>query len=231
MTTRDAVRNRLGLGRLLPLGTAADAAWLTEEAAVAALRAAAARVPDVALGRVRLSLAAPEAAAVSPVPSPPSALPPGDLRIEAGFRAGTTRPLPLVASQLREVLWTVASQQLDLLVQETDLQVTGLFEPAAEPLPEDRQESSGSTTPPGGPAVHPEDPVARAASTAPGVAHLTATLGSAVHLATDHLRVEVAIAPGHRPLTVVGAVRQAVLGARGDDGRPVVVLVTNVSAS
>ncbi|MCM2391541.1 hypothetical protein [Streptomyces albipurpureus] len=230
MTTRDAVRNRLGLGRLLPLGTAADGAWLTEEAAVAALRVAGARVPAVELGRVRLSLADPETAAVSPVPPPPSALPPGALRIEAGFSTSTSQPLPLVASQLREALWTVATQELDLLVEETDLQVTGLLDPSVEAPGKDHRESPESAPPPGGRPARPEGPAALAASAAPGVAHLTATLGSAVHLGKDHLRVEVAITPGHRPLAVVAAVRQAVLGALGDDGRPVVVLVTNVSA-
>ncbi|MGH3325912.1 MAG: nucleopolyhedrovirus P10 family protein, partial [Streptomyces sp.] len=58
-----AVRQQLGLGRLLPLGDAADGAWLAETAAVATLRdAAAAALPEVRLGTLRISLADPDGA-------------------------------------------------------------------------------------------------------------------------------------------------------------------------
>ncbi|MGA6226178.1 nucleopolyhedrovirus P10 family protein, partial [Streptomyces umbrinus] len=40
-----AVRNQLGLGRLLPLGGPHDGAWITEAAATAVLRRAARSVP------------------------------------------------------------------------------------------------------------------------------------------------------------------------------------------
>ncbi|MEU0986879.1 hypothetical protein [Streptomyces sp. NPDC005953] len=228
MTTGDAVRNRLGLGRLLPLGAASDGAWLTEEAAVVVLRAAVAPLPAVALGRVRLSLADPEQATPPPVPAPPSALPPGGLRIEADFTAPAHRPLPSVASELREVLWSTATHRLDLVVEETDLSVSGLSDALAEPAAKAREEGKADARPPGGRPTRPAGPAALAASAAPGVAHLTSTLGDSVHLAPDHIRVEVATAVGHRPLAVVGAVRRAVLAALGDDGRPVVVLVTAV---
>ncbi|MDG4858691.1 nucleopolyhedrovirus P10 family protein, partial [Streptomyces sp. T-3] len=50
------VRRQLGLGRLLPLGGAADGAWITEHAARAALSAAASGVRGVRLGPLRLGL-------------------------------------------------------------------------------------------------------------------------------------------------------------------------------
>ncbi|NEC74051.1 nucleopolyhedrovirus P10 family protein, partial [Streptomyces rochei] len=51
MTTADrwtqAVRERLGLGRLLPLGGPGDGAWIAERAVRGALLAAAGGVPGV----------------------------------------------------------------------------------------------------------------------------------------------------------------------------------------
>ncbi|NUP44036.1 MAG: nucleopolyhedrovirus P10 family protein, partial [Streptomyces sp.] len=44
------VREQVALGRLLPLGGAGDAAWITESAAVAVLRRAADALPGVRLG-------------------------------------------------------------------------------------------------------------------------------------------------------------------------------------
>ncbi|MFF4228538.1 hypothetical protein [Streptomyces sp. NPDC001820] len=220
MTTADAVRRRLGLGRLLPLGAAADGAWLAEEAAAAVLRQAAGEVPGVVPGRLRLALVDPDTAAAPAVPAPPSALPPGPLRIEADFAAAARDPLPDTASALRTVLFAAAAQ-LDLEVAEVDLRVTELLDAAPEaPAP---------TPPPDVRAAAPTDPAGTAASRVPGVAHLTATLGTAVRLAPDHVRVEVATASGHRPLEVVRAVREAVTTALAD-GRPVAVLVSSVWA-
>ncbi|MGW6459644.1 hypothetical protein ACWF94_27590, partial [Streptomyces sp. NPDC055078] len=130
----------------------------------------------------------------------------------------------------------------DLVIVAVDLRVTDLLDgpagepvtvpggPAARAVPGDEPQGgvrSGAAgeSPVGGRPVTPDGPAAVAAATAPGVAHLTATLGSALHLASDHVRVEVATAAGHRPLDVVRAVRQAVTAALGD-GRPVSVLVT-----
>jgi hypothetical protein len=217
MTTADAVRRRLGLGRLLPLGAAADGAWLTEQAAEAVLRRAAGKVPRVALGRLRLALADPESAAPPSVPPPPSALPPGPLRIEADFGASMQEPLPTAASALRAVLFTAAAELLGLEVAEVDLRVTELLDsPPKTPAP---------APPPGVRAATPTNPAGEAASRTPGVAHLTATLGTAVHLEADHVRVEVATASGHRPLDVARSVRESVTTALADD-RPVTVLVT-----
>lgn len=221
MTTADAVRRRLGLGRLLPLGGAADGAWLAERAADAVLRRAASEVPGVAPGRLRLALVDPGAATAPAVPPPPSALPPGPLRIEADFAAVARDPLPATASALRTVLFTAAAEQLDLEVAEVDLRVTELLDAVAEivtPAPPTEVRVAA-----------PTEPAGTAASRVPGVAHLTATLGTAVHLAPDHVRVEVATASGHRPLDVVRAVREAVTTALAD-GRPVAVLVSSVSA-
>ncbi|MFH8618308.1 hypothetical protein ACH4E8_25020 [Streptomyces sp. NPDC017979] len=223
MTTADAVRGRLRPGRLLPLGAAQDGAWLTEEAARPVLLRAAAGVPGIRLARVRLGLADPEAAAPSPVPPPPSALPPGPLRIagECTVGPGAVRPLPELASVLREALFT-AAEALDLLVGTVDLHVAGVHEEDAGASDSDR---SGGAAPVEGTAF--EGPAATAAAAAPGVARLTAVLGPPVHFASDHVRVEVAVARGHRPLDVVRAVRTAVTGALAAD-RPVTVLVTAV---
>ncbi|MYR77803.1 hypothetical protein GTY59_04785, partial [Streptomyces sp. SID5466] len=50
------VRERLGLGRLLPLGDPADGVWIAETAAASVLRGAAAR-PGAVLGKLRIGLA------------------------------------------------------------------------------------------------------------------------------------------------------------------------------
>ncbi|TQK43694.1 hypothetical protein FBY35_5167 [Streptomyces sp. SLBN-118] len=221
MTTADAVRRRLGLGRLLPLGEAADGAWLAEQAAETVLRSVATGVPGVAPGRLRLALVDPDAAGPPAVPPPPSALPPGPLRIEADFAAVAWEPLPVAASVLRASLFTAAENLLDLRVSEVDLLVTDVLDAGPEI-------AQGAPPPEVQPAA-PKGPVGWAASGAPGVAHLTATLGTAVHFAPDHVRVEVATASGHRPLEVVRAVREAVTAALAD-GRPVSVLVTAVEA-
>ncbi|MFI1863237.1 MULTISPECIES: hypothetical protein [Streptomyces] len=232
MTTADAVRRRLGLGRLLPLGEAADGAWLTEQAAGEVLRIAAGGVADMELGKVRLALIDPETAAAPAVPPPPSALPPGPLRIEAELAVTALRPLAAVTDALRRALFSAARDTLGLAVEAVDLRVTALLEaagadggrgarhgpPAAEP--------AGATG--GEEGTGAVDAVGRAVASVPGVAGPGAALGPAVRLAADHIRVEVATAPGHYPPAVARAVRTAVSGALGDD-RPVSVLVTRVS--
>ncbi|MBZ9640716.1 nucleopolyhedrovirus P10 family protein, partial [Streptomyces sp. PSKA30] len=106
-----AVRRQLGLGRLLPLGGPRDGAWITERAVEAVLRHAAGAVPGVRLGAVGISLADPEGAHEPAVPPPPSALPPGPLRVTAGFAATAAEPLPTAASRLRRALAAAASQR------------------------------------------------------------------------------------------------------------------------
>lgn len=169
-----SVRERLGLGRLLPLGGPADGAWIAERAAASVLRDSTAG-PGAVLGRLRIGAAtagtapgtAPEGGprtatgerygevlrdelrqdgAQGP-PAPPSALPQGPLRIEAEFTATADRPLPTSAALLREALLEAASRRLGLDVAEVDLRVTGL-------LDEGRTPGAGAA-----PTVYPDGPV------------------------------------------------------------------------
>ncbi|MEU3793152.1 nucleopolyhedrovirus P10 family protein [Streptomyces fructofermentans] len=145
-----AVRHQLGLGRLLPLGGPRDGAWITERAADAVLRAAALEVPGVRLGRLRLALADPPVPHDAAVPPPPSALPPGPLRITAEFAVSAdpaapgTEPLPTTASRLRAALHAASARRLGLVVAEVDLRVTGLL---------DRTDGSAAATAPAGEAA------------------------------------------------------------------------------
>ncbi|MGQ4375387.1 nucleopolyhedrovirus P10 family protein [Streptomyces sp. SAS_267] len=128
------VRHQLGLGRLLPLGLALDGAWITEEAAESVLRRETVAVEGVRLGAVRIALADPDRAGTPAVPPPPSALPPGPLRVTAEFRASAdptspgAEPLPAVAARLRLAVVSAATRLLGLDVTEVDLRVTGLLE-------------------------------------------------------------------------------------------------------
>jgi hypothetical protein len=213
-----AVRRRLGLGRLLPLGGPEDGSWIAERAAAAVLRDAAAGSGAV-LGTLRIAPADDAADAPEPVvPAPPSALPPGPLRIEADFSATARRPLTVTADALRAALLTAAAQRLGLMVAEVDLRVTELLEEEPEPVTEPPADVG---------RAEPDGAAGRAAAGAPGVVALTRVLGSAVHHAEGHVRVELATAGDHRALDVARAVRAAVSEAVG--GRPAVaVLVTAV---
>ncbi|MFE6283771.1 nucleopolyhedrovirus P10 family protein [Streptomyces sp. NPDC057877] len=230
-----AVRQRLGLGRLLPLGGPRDGAWLTEDAARTALERAVGAVPGVRLGPMRIGLADPDHTYDPAVPPPPSALPPGPLRLTADFAATATEPLPAAASRLRTALATASAERLGLTVAEIDLRVMGLLDdgeptrPVAEPAP--------------GPAraAEPTDPTeARAAAAAlavPGVDRLTGALGRPVHLITDggrddalprpHVRLELAVRADRRAVDVAREVRAQVSEALPDHPS-VAVLITAV---
>lgn len=132
------VRRQLDLGRLLPLGEAGDGAWLMERAAVGVLRQAAGALRGVRSGRMRIVLADPGTAGRPLVPPPPSALPPGPLRIEAEFEADADRPLPVAAERMRAVLAGAADSRIGLVVSAVDLRITGLLE---EPQDAPEQES------------------------------------------------------------------------------------------
>ncbi len=91
-----AVRQRLGLGRLLPLGGATDGVWIAETAAASVLRAEAV-VPGAVLGTLGIGLSrgaadrkdmtTPEP--TSPLSSPPRPGPrPGPCRRRARCRPG-----------------------------------------------------------------------------------------------------------------------------------------------
>ncbi|MGP4049074.1 nucleopolyhedrovirus P10 family protein [Streptomyces sp. 2A115] len=248
----EVVRHQLGLGRLVPLGGPRDGAWITERAAVSALRRATDNVPGVRLGSLRLSLTDPEDVYEAAVPPPPSALPPGPLRISAEFAATLTpgEPLPTTASRLRAALVSVSTERLGLTVTEVDLRVTGLLDTdvTAQDVtgqdvtaqdeedvhPDDRQ-----------PAEEPEPDtdesrVAAAALSVPGVTRLTRALGGlgrAVHieerpgdtaLPRRHVRVEIEVRAAERTLEVARAVRTTVTDALPDHPT-VAVLVTAVT--
>ncbi|KRD10763.1 hypothetical protein [Streptomyces sp. Root264] len=127
-----AVRRRLGLGRLLPLGGPRDGAWLTEAAAEAVLRRAAHNVAGVRLGVLRLELVDPDGPFEPAVPAPPSALPPGPLRVTAECAAAAYKPLPTTTERLRSALATTATLRLGLVVSEIDLRVTELLDRGPE---------------------------------------------------------------------------------------------------
>ncbi|KKD08469.1 hypothetical protein [Streptomyces sp. WM6386] len=222
------VRHQLGLGRLLPLGGAHDGAWIAEEAAEAVLRRAVRELRGVRLDRLRISLADPQDVHDPVVPPPPSALPPGPLRVTAEFAATADEPLPAMAALLRTALATAATDRLGLTVTEVDLRVTSLLDEAPEADPVRRPEPASA-----GPA---DDPAAIAALSVPGVTGLTAALGRAVQVAERqgetalprrHVRVEVAVDAEHRVVDVARAVRREV--GKALPGHPTVaVLVTAV---
>ncbi|WP_327119927.1 hypothetical protein OG206_25340 [Streptomyces sp. NBC_01341] len=213
-----AVRQRLGLGRLLPLGEPADGSWIAERAAAAVLRDASSGSGAV-LGVLRIDSADAEAPpGPSPVPGPPGALPHGPLRIEAGFSATAGRPLTATADMLREALLAAAARRLGLVVDKVDLRVTALLEeepgPSAVPAV-DLQ------------AAEADGAAGTAAAGVPGVVSLTRVLGPPVQTGAGHVRVELATAGEHRALDVARVVRGAVAAAV--EGDPTVsVLVTAV---
>ncbi|WP_326764875.1 hypothetical protein OG978_10105 [Streptomyces sp. NBC_01591] len=214
-----AVRQRLGLGRLLPLGGPADGSWISERAAVTVLRGAVAGPgPGPVLRDLRISVADPDGAPDAEVEPPPSALPPGPLRIEATMSAVSGQPLPAAAEALRSALLTAAGQRLGLVVAAVDVRVTELLDtPPERPAP----------TPAEVRGTQAEGVAGTAAAGVPGVVTLTRVLGHAVHTGPGHVRVELATDPGHRALDVARAVRGAVAAAV--EGNPsVAVLVTAV---
>ncbi|AWW40272.1 nucleopolyhedrovirus P10 family protein [Streptomyces sp. AS58] len=256
MTTADrwtrAVRQQLGLGRLLPLGGPGDGAWIAETAARAVLRRAANEVPGVRLGSVRITLADPEDVHDPAVPAPPSALPPGPLRVAADFAATAAEPLPTTASRLRTAVSTAAEQGIGLTVTEVDLRVTDLLDVTAGDAgtgegareAEDAGEATADTETSDAARASEEPDEAMAATAAlgvAGVARLTGALGGvgrAVHieqgggsgaaLPRRHVRVELAVRADHRALDVARAVRARV-GEALRDHPTVAVLVTAVT--
>ncbi|WP_165985419.1 hypothetical protein [Streptomyces sp. YIM 98790] len=145
---RAAVRAQLGLGRLLPLGGPEDGAWLAERAAVRVLGEAAREPAGIRVTRLRIGPAGGEPeegegpAVVTP---PPSALPPGPLRVAAAFAASAVRPIPSSAQLLRELLTETAGRRLGLRVVAVDLHVTGLITESAggrRPGPEPQAEAA-----------------------------------------------------------------------------------------
>ncbi|MFE1776582.1 hypothetical protein [Streptomyces sp. NPDC059008] len=231
-----AVRQQLGIGRVLPLGGPADGSWITERAAAGALRAGAATPAGVRIGTLRLSVADPGHAPEPAVPAPLSALPPGPLRIEADFTAVADRPLPAVADQVRAALLEAAVQDLGLVVGVVDLRVSGLLEAGEEaaPTPHAPRPEPPVAAPAAGDrtGATQEGPagIAVVARGVAGVARLAPALGGPsrpVRLAEGHALVQLAVAAGHRALDVAHAVREAVAAAPAAPST-VAVLVTAV---
>ncbi|WP_329215999.1 nucleopolyhedrovirus P10 family protein [Streptomyces sp. NBC_01485] len=227
-----AVRHQLGLGRLLPLGGPRDGAWITEEAAEAALRRAVRGVGGVRLGALRLGPADPEGAYEPVVPAPPSAPAPGPLRVTAECAAATSEPLPTAAARLRSALVTAATERLGLVVTEVDVRVTDLLD---EDPPAPRPEQPAAPLP-GGPALAGDEAfVAAAALSVPGVTGTSAVRledlderqDATATLPRRHARVEIAVGVAHRAVEVARAVR-GVVSETLPDHPTVAVLVTAV---
>ncbi|MFF3336497.1 hypothetical protein ACFYWX_44600 [Streptomyces sp. NPDC002888] len=248
----EAVRHQLDLGRLLPLGGPDDGTWITEQAAVRTLGRAAAEIPGVRLESLRIGSAPLEPVSESAVRPPVSALPPGPLRIEAAFTAPLGQPLPETAEQLRSALLNAAAERLGLATVTADLRVTDLHEGpetgrkprtaarAMRPTPEAAAARSSPPVTGTRPMRGLVGELADVATGVPGVARLTAVLGSRPVKVEDHddppgrhIEVHLAVAPGHHPLEVARAVRDAVADAATTDAPgPVTaaVLITETAA-
>ncbi|WP_030372214.1 hypothetical protein [Streptomyces rimosus] len=227
-----AVRQQLGLGRLLPLGGPADGAWVAERPAAGVLREAGDALPGLRVGTVRLSLAEPDAAPEPSVPAPPSALPPGPLRIEADFAATAGRPVPASAGLLREALLTCCAERLGLEVSAVDLRATDLLDEdeggddaaGGGGGPEAARMALGQA----GATAESADPLETAVLRVPGVVRLVPALGALsrpVRHEDGHVLVQLAVAADRRALDVARAVRGAVATAAGEERPTVAVLV------
>lgn len=248
-----AVRAHLALGRLVPLGATSDRAWLAERAAGSMMRRAVARARlDVRLDDVRLSLAtavragegaggapadAPRRTAEpgEPLAPPPSALPPGPLRMAAACAVRVDRPLGETVRELRATLAVAARERVGLDVTEVDVHVAELLEDAAGASGtaggEDgdtggRGEGGGD----GGRASGVVGPVAEAVLAVPGVVRLSGTLAGWARSPVGVVRLQLVVAPDRPTLAVVRQARAAAAAA----SRPaatvaVAALVTDVS--
>jgi hypothetical protein len=216
------------------LGDARDGAWIAERAAEAVLRSAAWDAPGVRLDALRVAVANAADTAEPAVPAPPSALPPGPLRVTAEFAATASQPLPTTSSLLRATLATAATERLGLTVTEVDLRVTGLLDeeaPAAAGPGADLPEPPRAARAEGG----DEARVADAALGVPGVLRLTGTLGHPVHieelpregaaLPHRHVRLELAVGADQRARDVAREVRTVVRRALPD--HPTVAVVVS----
>ncbi len=242
-----AVRGQLGLGRLLPLGGAADGVWIAERAAAGVLREAETAVAGVRLGAVRIATAEPDAHDWGAVrranpAAPPGALPPAPLRIEADFSvvfaATGGRPLPRTADLLRSALAGTATRRLGLAVAEIDLRVAGLLDEAL-PADDDREAEAGDAAPDPVADSFELDVVAVAATRVPGVSAVTSALaglasGAARMSEPDGgsprlVRVQIAVAAGYRALDVALAVRDAATAAALADSPGAVAVAVTVT--
>jgi hypothetical protein len=232
-----AVRRHLDLGRLLPLGRPDDGTWITEQAAVRVLGRAAAEIAGARLESLRIGSAPLEPVSEPTVRPPASALPPGPLRIEAAFTASLGQPLPEIADHLRSTLLNAAAERLGLATVTADLRVTDLHD-GPETVGRSRTSTRAMKPPPEGAAARSSQlataigpnpgltrELADVAAAVPGVARLTAVLGSRPVKVEDHddhppgrhIEIQLAVAHGHHPLEVARAVRAAVADAATTD--------------
>lgn len=248
-----AVRGQLlYLGRLLPLGGPGDGSWITEQAAVRTLWRTAAEVPGIWLETMRIGLAPHDPVSDPAVRPPAGALPPGPLKIEASFSASAAQPLRQAAEQLRSTLLSAAAERLGLTTVAADLRVMDLREGTETAvksrtarkatMPPSEAALARSSAPATGtePLRGPLGEVAGIAMAVPGVARLSAVVGSRPVRVEDrddppgrHIEVQLVVAPGHQPLKVVGAVRAAVTDAAISDTQgpvTVAILVTEIAA-
>ncbi|WP_055602869.1 hypothetical protein [Streptomyces aureus] len=214
MTTGDgwtaAVRDRLAPGRLLPLGAAAEGAWITERAVRRVLGRTAAAVRGVVPGELRIGPADRDGTE----PDADS----GAVLVSASFGAVAGRPLPELTEELRAALITAAEDGIGLVVAAVDLRVTALLD-TAPPGPE-----AAAAPPPGMTSPATDDPLALTALGVAGVAGVTDALGPPVRRSADGVRVEVAVTAGARPLDVARAVRTAVTAVAPEDAAVTVVV-------
>ncbi|MBO8198225.1 hypothetical protein JW613_07890 [Streptomyces smyrnaeus] len=170
------VRQQLGMGRLLPLGEAADGAWVTEEAALDVLRRA---VPDTRLSAMRVELSGPGTGTEPAVPPPPSALPPGPLTLTAELAVPADRPVPAAADEVRRALLATAERELGLALESVDLRVTELVDAPGD--------MAAPAPGPGHPPVAGQGPESEATGAA-GTAEAAGTAGAAHQEAADRVR-------------------------------------------
>ncbi|MGW6967367.1 hypothetical protein ACWGET_25350 [Streptomyces zaomyceticus] len=226
MTTAEgwtaAVRDRLAPGRLLPLGTAAEGAWITERTVRDVLGRSAEAVRGVVPGALRIGPAYPDPASETESEAEESgAAGTGALLVRASFGAVAGRPLPELTEELRAVLIAAAEDGIGLVVAAVDLRVTALLD-TAPPGP-----AEPTAPPPGPTSPATDDPLALAALGVTGVAGVTDTLGPPVRRSADGVRVEVAVTAGARPLDVARAVRATVTAA-APEGTAVTVVVSDL---
>ncbi|WP_059009469.1 hypothetical protein [Streptomyces specialis] len=219
------VRRQLGLGRLLPLGLPEDGAWVTERAAGAALLRAVAALPGVRAEGLRIGPAGDGGEAV--VPPPPSALPPGPLRIGASVAVGADRPLTDSAAEVRAALTAAADERLGLDVVAVDVEVSGLLPQAPPP---DVAAAPEPPAPGVGPASGTGAAVAAAVLAVPGVLGLSGAVGGpsrGVEVTAGGVRVQLTADASRRAVDVARAAASAVTAVTE---APVTVLIGEIRA-
>ncbi|MCF3961354.1 hypothetical protein [Streptomyces fuscigenes] len=242
------VRRRLGLGRLLPLGSAADGAWLAERAAVEALRAAGWRETGGAalLGRVRVGPSDeggardgdPDGAGGgAPAGGRAAGVDTGESPVAAALAVPPVPPSALPPGPLTigaefeaeqdEPLPALAERLRGALLR-CARDTLGLPVTAVDlRVTGLRDGGAGAAAEPATEKSGRVDPDGVPGVTdVPGVAGLTSILGRALTRTPEgDVRVELATADGHRVLDVARAVRGS-LARRRPEARSVAVVVT-----